>query len=159
MPTTQHTTQTGKDTAPAASRSRRRGTRLAGAGLIALLGMAISIPGKPAIAAPAAEKNDTFMSVAPLQVAVIRKGRPRGVLMVDIGLEVPDKDLRARVRSGLPRLRDHMLRSLSLYAAHAIDFHHTVNVARLAGRLQTIADAYADGDTIRVLLVNVTLQK
>ncbi|MGF1456962.1 MAG: hypothetical protein ACFB6R_16470 [Alphaproteobacteria bacterium] len=99
------------------------------------------------------------MSVAPLQVAVVRKGRPRGVLMVDIGLEIPDKGLRARVRSGLPRLRDHMLRSLSLYAAHAVDFHHTVNVDRLAGRLQTIADAYAAGDTIKVLLVNVTLQK
>ncbi len=103
--------------------------------------------------------EDAFMVMAPLQVAIVQSGRPRGVLLVDIGLEIPDSDLRARVRSGLPRLRDHMLRSLSLFAANAVDFNRPVDVVRLAGRLQTVADAYADEKAIKVLLVNVTLQR
>ncbi len=123
--------------------------------------LAVLATPRPAFGASgsAVSDGDAFMPLDPLQVTVVVRGRPRGLMIVDLGLEIPEARMRSRVRSGLPRLRDHMLRSMTLFAATAIDFTRPVDVRRLAGRLQIVADAYAGDETIQVYLVNVTLQK
>ncbi len=132
---------------------------LAATAVLALL-LAFACPQAQAAGANAGQTGKSgatvnFVSLEPFQVTVFARGRPRGVLVVDIGLEINDPAARRYAQAALPRLRDQILRTLNAMATRSIPMHKPVAVERIANRLQGIADSYTQG--IDVLLVNVVL--
>ncbi len=132
-------------------------TLIAGVLAASLLGPGMMDQSRAAEKPPKESELQSFMALAPFQLTVLSRGRPLGLVSLEIGLDVPDEDLRERVKASLPRLRDHMMRSLNAYGSRNIRFDQPLDMNRIAGRLQTIADAYGGDETITVLLINATM--
>jgi len=70
-------------------------------------------------AAPSEKKKgggETYIQLPTLTATILRADGRRGVLTVDIGLDVPDGGLRQRVELSVPILRDAYTRQMLLYA-------------------------------------------
>src|SRR5262245_29992680 len=73
--------------------------------------------------APAQRKttqSESYVVIDPIYATILEGNKPRGLLMVELGLDVPDDALRARVSRALPALRDSYVRSLIAYGATAV---------------------------------------
>ncbi|HEY4125483.1 MAG TPA: hypothetical protein VGM36_12775, partial [Rhizomicrobium sp.] len=90
---------------------------------------------------------------------VVDAGRPQGMLLVAIGLDIPNASLRAEVNHGLPVLRDEYVRSLMAFSAAAVRPYQQPDVGMIADRLQRLTDKALRKKGARVLLAQVALQK
>jgi flagellar basal body-associated protein FliL len=104
-------------------------------------------------------QSDSFIMLEPMYVTVVDAGRPQGMLLVAIGLDVPDAGLRAEVNHGLPVLRDEYVRSLMAFSAAAVRPYEQPDVGMIADRLQRLTDKALHKKGARVLLAQVALQK
>jgi hypothetical protein len=104
-------------------------------------------------------QSDSFIMLEPMYVTVVDAGRPQGMLLVAIGLDVPDASLRAEVNHGLPVLRDEYVRSLMAFSAAAVRPYEQPDVGMIADRLQRLTDKALHKKGARVLLAQVALQK
>ncbi len=72
-----------------------------------------------ALAAPVEKKKgggDTFIQLPTLTASIFRPDGRRGVLTVDIGLDIPDGGLRQRAAVSVPLLRAAYTQALAVYA-------------------------------------------
>jgi flagellar basal body-associated protein FliL len=97
--------------------------------------------------------------VEPMYTTIVDAGRPQGLLLVAIGLDVPNASLRAEVEHGLPVLRDIYVRSLMAFTAAAVRPTVQPDVAMIADRLQRLTDKALHKKGARVLLAQVAIQK
>jgi hypothetical protein len=85
------------------------------------LALPLLLAASVAFAAEKTEKKkgggETFIQLPTLTATILRADGRRGVLTVDIGLDVPDGGLRQRVEISVPILRDAYTRQILLYAA------------------------------------------
>jgi hypothetical protein len=91
--------------------------------MLALALVPLLVAGSQAFAAEGEKKKgggDSFLQFPSLIATVVNAGGGghRGVLMVEMGLDIPDGALRERALSLEPRLRDSYLRYLITYAAN-----------------------------------------
>ena len=101
---------------------------------------------------------ESYVMVEPMYAAIIENGRPRGLLLVEIGLDVPDSALRSRVNSELPVLRDAYVRSLLVFAATAVRAWRQPNVDEIATRMQAITDHMLGRSGARVLMAQTAIR-
>jgi len=73
-----------------------------------------------ALAAPQGEKKkgggDSFIQLPALTTTIFRSDGHRGVLSIDVGLDIADGGLRQRAAASIPLLRDAYTRQLLIYA-------------------------------------------
>jgi len=142
----------------------RSNTRLASLGrLIALSAVLVSaLPIASASAAePAARKttqSESYIVVEPIYSTILDGNKPLGLLMVELGLDVPDAGLRDRVTQALPALRDAYVRSLLNYAATAVRPARQPNVDEIANRMQAITDKMVGHEGARVLMAQTAIR-
>lgn len=77
------------------------------------------VAASPAVGASAEKKKgggETFVQLPTLTATILRGDGGRGVMTVDIGVDVPDAALRRRVELSVPLLRDAYLREMLTYA-------------------------------------------
>jgi len=122
------------------------------------------------LTAPAAADNDkkppihkitqsvSYVMIDPIYATILDGNRPIGLLMVGIGLDVPDADLRARVNRDMPALRDAYVRSLMLFAATSVRSWRQPDVSAVADRLQRVTDRMLNHEGARILLAQVALR-
>jgi hypothetical protein len=84
--------------------------------------------------------GSTFVQVQTLTATVNRMGGKRGVLTVDLGLDIPDKALRERAVLSTPRLRAAYVQALTMYAA-SLPAARAPNADYIAAQLQNQTDA------------------
>jgi hypothetical protein len=111
--------------------------------------------------APAAKKttqSESYVVVEPLYATILDNARPRGLLLVEMGLDVPDATFRSRVSQSLPVLRDAYMRSLLLYAATAVRPWRQPSVEDIAGRLQAVTDQVMGKKGARVLMAQTAIR-
>ena len=112
--------------------------------------------------APAAQhkttNSETFVSIDPIYSTILDGVRPRGLLMVELGLNVPDAKFRSDVSASLPRLRDAYVRGLLAYAATAVRANRQPNVEDIATRLQTITDTVMGAKGAKVLMAQTAIR-
>jgi hypothetical protein len=143
-----------------------------------LLAAALAVPGPAAFAAetaataekPAKDKkdkkdavhkiaqSDSYLMVDPLYSSIIDGSRPLGLLMIGIGLDVPDPELRDKIERDMPQLRDGYVRSLMAYTAINVRSWRQPDVAAIADRLQGVTDRILRKKGARVLLAQVAIQ-
>jgi|WetSurMetagenome_2_1015567.scaffolds.fasta_scaffold355580_1 flagellar basal body-associated protein FliL len=103
-------------------------------------------------------QSESYLMVDPLYTSILDGNRPLGLLMVGIGIDVPDKDLRERVERDMPRLRDGYVRALMAFTAVNVRSWRQPDVAALADRLQVVTDRLLGKKGARVLLAQVAIR-
>jgi flagellar basal body-associated protein FliL len=119
--------------------------------------------GGPALAseAPAQRKttqSESYVSIDPIYATILEDTRPRGLLMIELGLDVPDQALRAHVTHALPTLRDAYVRSLMAYGATAVRPWRQPSVDDIAARMQTITDKLMGQQGAKVLMAQTAMR-
>jgi hypothetical protein len=116
--------------------------------------------------APAGEKapehritqSPSYLMVDPLYETIVDDDKPCGLLMVGIGLDVPDPVLRAEVTRIMPVLRDAYVRNLMNFSATSVHPWEQPDVEEIADRLQRVTDRALHKKGARVLLAQVALR-
>ncbi len=130
-----------------------------------LAALAATYPAASAFAAaqgqPAQHKttqSESYVAVDPIYSSILDGGKPRGLLLIEFGLDVPDAKLRDDINRVLPALRDAYVRGLLIYAATAVRPWRQPNVEDIAGRLQSITDRTMGREGARVLMAQTAIR-
>jgi len=137
----------------------RRGAPAIGAALLAVL-LGVMAPA-PALAAGGERKQaftESYLPMNPFLTSIVQDRRIRGSLTVEIGLDIPDAELREKTKLILPRLQDRYVQTMSLFAATSLRTNRPVDVNRLARALQIVTDKTLESEGAQVLLVNVMVR-
>jgi hypothetical protein len=111
--------------------------------------------------APAPRKTTqsvSYVVIDPMYATILDGSRPRGLLMVELGLDVPDGPMRDRVTHALPALRDAYVRSLMAYGATAVRPYRQPSVDDIAERMQVITDRLMGGPGAKVLMAQTAIR-
>jgi flagellar basal body-associated protein FliL len=103
-------------------------------------------------------QSQSFVMVEPFYTTIYDAGRPVGMLMVAIGLDIPDSGLRREAETGMPLLRDYYLRNLSNFSATAVRAWQQPDVNEIAARLQRVTDRALHRVGGKVLLAQVAIR-
>lgn len=127
--------------------------------LVATLALAAVLAGAPVVAsaAGAEKKKSGGGSYVPIQMllgSTVRGGGGRGVLSIDLGLDVPNEALRKRAEQSTPRLRAAYVQTVQSYAA-SLSPGAPPNVDYIGQALQRQTDAILGAQGARVLLGSV----
>lgn len=100
----------------------------------------------------------SYVIVDPLYASILDGERSRGLLMVELGLDVPDAKLRDKVNRSLPLLRDAYVRSLLTYAATSVRPWRQPNIEDIATRMQAITDRVMGEPGAKVLMAQTAIR-
>ena len=103
-------------------------------------------------------QSESYIPIEPLYASILDGTRPRGLLMVEIGLDVPDAKLRDRVNQALPALRDAYVRSLLTYAATSVRPWRQPSVEDIANRMQNITNHVIGREGAKVLMAQTAIR-
>ena len=101
---------------------------------------------------------ESYVTVEPIYATVIDLDRPVGLLLVAIGLNIPDAELRAQAVHTMPLLRDAYLRNMVTFAASAVRPWKQPDVNIIASRLQHVTDRTLRKSGAQVLLSQVVVR-
>jgi len=93
-----------------------------------------------------------------MYATVFDAGRPSGMLMVAIGLDIPNEKLRNNATRAMPLLRDDYLRNLMSFTSAAVRPWEQPDVTEIAARLQRVTDRALHKTGAKVLLAEVAMR-
>ena len=103
-------------------------------------------------------QSESYLSIEPFYTTIVTDNHAGGMLMVGIGLDVPDPALRVEVTRSMPVLRDAFLRNLMAFTASDVRTDAQPDIGAIADRLQGITDRALKKKGARVLLAQVALR-
>lgn len=116
---------------------------------------------EPQKAAPGKRKPtdaDSYVGVDALAVSILVNGRPRGLLLVELCLDVPDAELRASAEAQIPRLMDAYNGALGRYGATTAHPNRAPDAGGVAALLQAETDRVLGKAGAQVLLANLMVR-
>jgi len=112
----------------------------------------------PAPAQRKTTQSESYVAIDPMYATIIEGNKPRGLLMVELGLDIPDTAMRDRVTRALPALRDAYVRSLISYGATAVRAWRQPSVDDIAVRMQALTDRLIGGPGAKVLMAQTAIR-
>ena len=103
-------------------------------------------------------QSKSYTAVDPIYTTIVADNRAAGMLMVGIGLDVPDPELHAEIDRSMPVLRDAYVRNLMAFTANAVRADEQPDVSMIADRLQAVTDRALKRKGAKVLLAQVAIQ-
>ena len=103
-------------------------------------------------------QSDSYVEIEPIYATILDGDRPVGMLMVGVGLDVPDAKLRDDVARVMPVLRDAYLRNLMNFSATTVRSWKQPDVGVIADRLQGVTDRALGRKGAKILLAQVALR-
>lgn len=103
-------------------------------------------------------QSKSYLPLEPIYATIVDDNRAQGMLMVGMGLDVPDDALRDVATRSMPVLRDAYVRSLVAFAATAVRTTTQPDVTQIADRLQTITDRALGKKGAKILLAQVAIR-
>lgn len=100
-------------------------------------------------------QSESYIMLAPMYATIMDGNRPGGLLLVAIGLDIPDTKMRAEVERAMPLLRDDYIRNLMAFAWTHVRLDQQPDVVLIADRLQLVTDRALHRTGARVLLAEV----
>jgi hypothetical protein len=100
----------------------------------------------------------SYIGLNPMYATILDNGRPVGLLLVSIGLNIPDATLRDAVQRALPVLRDCYVRNLMAFTAAAVRPWRQPNVNVIARRMQGVTNRLLHAKGAKVLLGQVMIR-
>jgi hypothetical protein len=101
----------------------------------------------------------SFVPQPTLSASVLLRHSARGTIVLDMGLDVPDAELRRRAQVNGPRIRDALRSALAVYANTYYRDRTAPDPADLTRLLQQATDRTLGAPGARVLLVNIIYQR
>ena len=103
-------------------------------------------------------QSESYLEVEPMYATILDGDRPVGMLMLGIGLDVPDAKLRGEAEHAMPVLYDAFVRNMMSFATTAVRPDRQPDVALIATRLQGCADRALGRKGAKVLLAQVAMR-
>ena len=103
-------------------------------------------------------QSESWGELDDFYATIVGDNRPTGMLMVRLGLDIPDAGLRENAERSMPVLRDAYLRSLMAYTATNVRLDTQPDITLIADRLQAITDRALNKKGARILLRQVALR-
>ena len=100
-------------------------------------------------------QSESYIMLEPMYATIMDGERAGGMLMVAIGVDIPDPQLRAEAQRAMPVLRDALVRSVMAFAWTHVRVAEQPDVIALAGRLQRVTDRVLRRKGAQVLLAQV----
>ncbi len=129
----------------------------------ALAAFVLAVPagaGSSSKAAPVHKitQSASYLMIDPIYTTIMDGNKIVGLLMIGIGLDVPDTELRAQAEQALPVLRDVYVRSLMSFTATSVRPWRQPDVSAIADRLQHATDRSLGRQGARILLAQVAMR-
>lgn len=102
--------------------------------------------------------TDSYVAIDTMQVSIIQSAQVRGMLVVSIGLDIPDAHLRERAEHAMPRLRDAYIHNLARLGSTRVDPRRIPNVEMISHLLQSTTDEVLNEEGAQVLFMNVLVR-
>ena len=103
-------------------------------------------------------QSKSYISLDPIYTTIVDDDRAQGMLMIGVGLDVPDPALRAVANRSLPVLRDAYVRNLMAFTAASVRTTAQPDVSEIAERLQGVTDRALGQKGAKILLAQVALR-
>ena len=103
-------------------------------------------------------QSKSYLSLDPIYTTIVDDDRAQGMLMIGVGLDVPDPALRAVANRSLPVLRDAYVRNLMTFTANVVRTDAQPDVDMIATRLQGVTDRALGKRGAKVLLAQVAIR-
>jgi flagellar basal body-associated protein FliL len=103
-------------------------------------------------------QSTSYIEIDPIYNTIVSDNRAAGMLMVGVGLDVPDAKLRDDVTRSLPVLRDAYVRNLMTFTANVVRTDTQPDVGMIADRLQAVTDRALGKKGAKVLLAQVAIR-
>lgn len=103
-------------------------------------------------------QSKSYLMIEPIYATIVSGERPVGMLMIGIGIDVPDEALRAEADHAMPVLRDAYVRNMMAYAATQVRAWRQPDVAVIADRLQAVTDRALGRKGAKLLLAQVAMR-
>ena len=131
--------------------------------LVALLGGGLAARAEDAPKAQKAPEHKTtpsksYIMVDPIYATIVADNRPAGMLMVGVGLDIPDNALHEEVSRSMPVLRDAYIRNLMTFTANVVRTDAQPDVGVIADRLQAVTDRALKKKGAQVLLAQIAIR-
>ena len=105
-----------------------------------------------------ATQSKTYVVVDPIYTTIVADNHAAGMLMVSIGLDVPDDELHGQIDHSLPVLRDAYIRNMMAFTANMVRTDAQPDVGVVADRLQAVTDRALKRKGAKVLLGQVAIR-
>jgi hypothetical protein len=102
---------------------------------------------------------DSYMPIPTLSAGVLQRQSNMGTIVVDMGLDIPDADLRRHAQFNAPRLRDALRTALATYSSTYYRDRTAPSPDTLTRLMQQAVDRTLGAAGARVLLVNIIYQR
>jgi len=103
-------------------------------------------------------QSTSYVMIDPIYTTILDGDKPIGLLMIGIGLDVPNGKLRAQVTNTMPALRDAYVRTMLNFTATAVRPWRQPDVTDIADRLQRVTNRMLKRKGARVLLAQVAMR-
>ncbi len=103
-------------------------------------------------------QSESYLMIDPMYSAILDGDRPVGLLMIGVGLDIPDARLRAEAEHAMPVLRDAFVRNMLNYSTTSVRSWRQPDVVQIADRLQGVADRALGRKGAKVLLAQVAIR-
>ena len=95
-------------------------------------------------------QSKSYIMVDPIYTTIVVDNRPAGMLMVGVGLDIPNEELHEEVSRSMPVLRDAYIRNLMTFTANV--------VGMIAARLQAVTDRALKKKGAQILLAQIAIR-
>jgi flagellar basal body-associated protein FliL len=102
---------------------------------------------------------ESYLPLPTLSAGVLQRYSTQGTLVIDLGLDIPDAELRRRARANEPRIRDALRTALATYASTYYRDRTAPDPTQLTRLMQAAVDRTLGAAGARVLLVNIIYQR
>lgn len=102
---------------------------------------------------------ESYMPMPTFSASVLQRYSTAGTIVVDMGLNIPEDDLRHRALLNAPRLRDALRTALATYASTYYRDRTPPDPRDLTRLLQQATDRTLREEGAQVLLVNIIYQR
>lgn len=103
-------------------------------------------------------QSESYIMIDPMYSAILDGDKPVGMLMIGIGLDIPDAKLRGEAEHALPVLRDAFVRNLLSFSTTSVRAWRQPDVTVIADRLQGVADRALGRKGAKILLAQVAMR-
>ena len=128
--------------------------------LVILVALVLAVPAGAAKKAAVHKitQSASYLMIDPIYTTIMDGNKIAGLLMIGIGLDVPDGELRAHAEKRMPVLRDVYVRSLMAFTATSVRPWRQPDVGEIADRLQRVTDRTLKRKGARILLAQVAMR-
>ena len=135
--------------------------------LLAVIAIALAaLPGHAAEHGEKAQKapehkttqSKSYIMVDPIYSTIVADNRPAGMLMVGVGLDVPNEHMHEEVSRSMPVLRDAYIRNLMTFTANVVRTDAQPDVSTIADRLQGVTDRALKKKGAKILLAQIAIR-